>query len=193
MTRTLDYYKENASLYVQSTLGCMMDETINEFLKFVKKEGLILDFGCGSGRDSRIFLHKGYEVEAVDGTAEICALASEYLGLDVKQLFFEDLREKDKYDGVWACSSILHLPYEKLKRVISLVYRSLKDGGAFYCSFRYGEMEGSRGDRYYTDMTEEKLSRLVEGSGFEIKKMWVSKDVRLDRNGDYWLNAILVK
>lgn len=193
MKRTLDYYKENASLYVQSTLGCMMDIPINEFLKYVYDGGLILDFGCGSGRDSKVFLQKGYDIEAVDGTAEICEFASGYLNREVRQLYFEELDECSKYDGVWACSSLLHLPYENLKKTIGLVYKALKPGGAFYASFRYGESEELRNDRYYTDMTERKLEVLLEGSGFRVQRTWISEDVRLDRAGDLWLNVILVK
>ena len=193
MTRTLDYYRDNASIYIQGTLGCMMDAAINEFLKYVEDGGLILDFGCGSGRDSKIFIQKGYEIEAVDGTEEICKFASEYLNKEVRHLYFEDLDDISKYDGIWACSSVLHLPYENLKRVIGLIYKALKPGGAFYASFRYGDAEGMRGERYFTDMTESKLEKLVEGSKFRVEKTWVSKDVRLDRSGDTWLNAILIK
>ena len=116
-----------------------MDAAINEFLKYVEDGGLILDFGCGSGRDSKIFIQKGYEIEAVDGTEEICKFASEYLNKEVRHLYFEDLDDISKYDGIWACSSVLHLPYENLKRVIGLIYKALKPGGAFYASFRYGD------------------------------------------------------
>lgn len=193
MTRTLDYYKNNAAIYVQSTLGCMMDAAINEFVKSVEKGGLILDFGCGSGRDSKVFMQKGYEVDPVDGTEEICAIASEYLGKSVRHMYFEDLCDKDLYDGVWASASILHLPYERLKFVLARIYKALKSGGAFYVSFKYGEFEGLRDSRYYTDVTEDKFLKLIEGIGFSVKKIWKSDDVRLDRSGDVWLNAILIK
>ena len=193
MTSTLDYYKNNAEIYVQSTLGCMMDAAINEFVKSVEKGGLILDFGCGSGRDSKIFMQKGYDVDPVDGTEEICAIASEYLGKRVRHMYFEDLSEKDMYDGIWACASILHLPYERLKFVLGRIYKALKDGGAFFVSFKYGEFEGIRDGRYYTDVTEDKLQKLIDGIGFSVQKVWKTNDVRLDRNGDIWLSAILTK
>lgn len=32
----------------------------------------ILDFGCDSGRDTKYFLEKGYQVAAIDGSAELC-------------------------------------------------------------------------------------------------------------------------
>ena len=52
----------------------------NEFSSYIKKGGLILDLGCGSGRDSKAFIEMGYEVVAVDGSQEICKRASEYIG-----------------------------------------------------------------------------------------------------------------
>lgn len=192
-TRTLEYYRENAEIYVQSTIGCMMDEAINEFLSYVKKGGLILDLGCGSGRDSRVFLQKGYQVDPVDGTERICELASEYLGVPVRHVYFDELEEDDKYDGVWACASILHLPYDKLKNEFKLIARSLKKGGAVFASFRYGDMEGLRGDRYFTDLTPDKLEKLLEGTGLIVKKSWFNKDERLDRQGDNWLSSIIIK
>ena len=33
-------------------------------------------------------------------------------------MFFQDLQEVAKYDAIWACSSILHLPIEELEEVM---------------------------------------------------------------------------
>ena len=52
------------------------------------KDAVILDFGCGSGRDTRYFLKKGYHVDATDGSENLCALASEYTGIKVKNMLF---------------------------------------------------------------------------------------------------------
>lgn len=73
-----------------------------------------MDFGCGSGRDTRYFLDQGYQVEAVDGSKEMCRLAARYTGMEVRHMFFQELSEKKKYDGIWACSFILDLPLQEL-------------------------------------------------------------------------------
>ena len=62
----------------------------------------ILDFGCGSGRDTKYFLEKGYRVEATDGSAELCKLASAFTGIEVKEMLFQDLDASGKYKGIWA-------------------------------------------------------------------------------------------
>lgn len=79
----------------------------------------ILDFGCGSGRDTKYFLDRGFSVEATDGSEELCKCASEYMGITVRQMLFQELEVKEKYAGIWACSSILHLPKDELKVVLA--------------------------------------------------------------------------
>ena len=194
MASTLDYYNKNAKAYALSTVECKMDEAISIFLNEIKApEAVILDFGCGSGRDSKVFLDKGYAVDSVDGSLEMCQEAEKFLSHPVTHMFFSDLSEVDSYDGIWACASILHLPYNKLRNVILKMERALRKGGVVYASFRYGDMEGVRGERYFTDMNEEKLASLLKDTRLDIIKTWISNDVRLDRAGDKWFNILLRK
>ena len=60
----------------------------------------MLDFGCGSGRDTKYFLEYGYRVDAIDGSAELCKAASKFTGIEVRQILFQELQEKEKYDGI---------------------------------------------------------------------------------------------
>jgi SAM-dependent methyltransferase len=118
MDRTLYYYNTNAREYVNSTLHIDMTEIQNLFLGKMKPFGKILDFGCGSGRDALAFINKGYSVDAVDASHEICRLASEILPVPVRQMYFSDLKATDKYDGIWACASLLHLDVSEMKEVM---------------------------------------------------------------------------
>lgn len=79
----------------------------------------VLDFGCGSGRDTKYFLESGLQVTAVDGSEEMCRYASEFTGIQVQNMLFQDLDAQNQYDGIWACSSILHLPKSELHMVLS--------------------------------------------------------------------------
>ena len=88
----------------------------------------------------------------MDGSKELCRLAAEYTGIKVGQMLFEDLDEKEIYDGIWACSSILHLPKTELTGVIGKMCAALKASGIIYTSFKYGEYEGERNGRYFTDL-----------------------------------------
>jgi cyclopropane fatty-acyl-phospholipid synthase-like methyltransferase len=107
----------------------------------------ILDFGCGSGRDSRYFMDKGFLVTPTDGSAGMTILASEYLGIPVKVMEFNELEDEDMYDGIFASASIMHIEYEKLEELFPKMIRALKDGGIIFVSFKYGSEDGYLGKR----------------------------------------------
>lgn len=191
---TVEYYNKNAEQFLAETMNVEFSETQNAFLKLLPDGAMILDFGCGSGRDALEFLRQGYQVDATDGSDEMCHAASELTGLPVQQMLFQELNEKEKYDGIWACSSILHLPRMTLKDVLAKMCMALKDGGIAYSSFKYGTFEGKRNDRYFTDFTEESFEDFISGiNGLKIEKMWITADVRPGREQEKWLNIILRK
>ena len=191
---TLDYYNNYADEFYQSTVTVEFTEMQDRFLKKLKKDAYILDFGCGSGRDTKYFLEQGYHVEALDGSVELCRRASQYAGIQVKQMLFEELAVADKYDGIWACSSILHLPIDKLVKVMQKMTTALKKNGIIYTSFKYGIFSGERNGRFFTDMTEATFADLLQGvDGLVVEEQWVSSDVRPERSEEKWLNLILRK
>ena len=192
MQKTLEYYNRNAREFAEGTSGVDFSGIQNRFLSHLPEGALILDFGCGSGRDTRYFLGKGFRVEAADGSEELCRLASVYTGIPVKQMLFQELEETEKYDGIWACASILHLRREELPEVFRKMYRALKPVGILYVSFKYGDFEGERNGRYFTDMTEKTAEELLESVlELKIKERWVTGDVRAGRGAEKWLNMIL--
>lgn len=168
--------------------------TQERFLSKLSVGACILDFGCGSGRDAKYFLDKGYQVDATDGSAELCKLASEYTGICVKQMLFEELDECEKYDGIWACSSILHLDKRALKDVLKKMAAALKANGVIYTSFKYGDFEGERNGRYFTDFTLETFGEYMqEVPELQMEEYWITGDVRPGRGEEKWLNLILRK
>ena len=191
---TLAYYNNYADEFYHSTVSVEFTAMQDCFLEKLEKGSYILDFGCGSGRDTKYFLEQGYHVEATDGSAELCKRASQYTGIPVKQMLFEELAAADKYDGIWACSSILHLPIDKLEKVMQKMATALKKNGVIYTSFKYGIFSGERNGRFFTDMTETTFADLLQGVvGLEVEEQWVSFDVRPGRSEEKWLNLILRK
>lgn len=74
---TLIYYNANAKAFTEGTINVDFSSIQNKFLDRLDSGATILDFGCGSGRDTRFFLENGYSVEAIDGSEELCKIASE--------------------------------------------------------------------------------------------------------------------
>lgn len=191
---TVQYYDKNAKDFIDGTVVVDFRETQTRFSSKIKDGGRILDFGCGSGRDTKYFLEQGYQVTATDGSSELCKLASGYTGIPVKHMMFQELGEREAYDGIWACSSILHLPLPELKDVFHRIRAALKEDGVLYTSFKYGSYEGERNGRYFTDMTEDKFSDfLMDIKGLELEEQWVTSDIRPGRGDEKWLNIILRK
>ena len=191
---TLEYYNKNAESFVYGTINVILEEIQEKFLKYIPPQGRILDFGCGSGRDAKYFHTKDYEVDAVDGSEELCKLATEYTGIHVKQMLFTDLDVVEEYDGIWACSSILHLSSLELRDVFLKMINALKDGGVIYASFKYGEYEGLRNGRYFIDFTEISFKEYIADIDYvEIAELWLTGDVRPGRGDEKWLNLILRK
>lgn len=207
---TLDYYNKNAKAFVQGTVNVDFTATQERFLKYLSHASgpLILDLGCGSGRDSKFFLSQGYRVEAVDGSPELCKLAEQVIGQPVKCMLFQDLSAIEKYDGIWACASLLHLPLEELQPVLKKCALALKPDGVMYLSFKYGTGSGQRNGRWFTDMTPEGLTQLLATLSTENKSLerstskhmppklqildqWLSSDVRPDRQAEQWVNALV--
>ena len=192
--KTLNYYNTNANFFVSSTLAVDFKETQDKFLHLLLPTSSILDFGCGSGRDTEYFLSAGMQVDAIDGAEELCKLGSKYTGIPVKQMLFEELDVKTQYDGIWACSSILHLPKDELKDVLRKMLAALKEHGIIYTSFKYGTFEGERNGRFFTDFTEETFQKFVKDiAGIQIEEEWITGDVRPGRGEERWLNLILRK
>ena len=86
-----------------------MQNLYDKFEIYLKSGDKILDLGCGSGRDSKYFLSKGYDVVSVDGSIEICRLAEKYIGKYVRNIFFDELDYVNEFDAVWASASLLHV------------------------------------------------------------------------------------
>lgn len=191
---TIDYYGANAASYVADTAGVEFGALQREFARRLPEGGRVLDLGCGSGRDSLAFLRAGFAVDAIDGSVQMVEAASGLTGLPVAHATFSDHEPQGPYDGIWACSSLLHVPAEELPAIISKYARALKPGGTFYLSFKLGSHNGMRGGRWFTDLDEPALHALIaEVPGLRVDRVDVTSDVRPGRSDEKWLNAWCVR
>lgn len=194
MNDTIKFYNTNAKTFFDATLHTDISSLYKPFLEYLNPGANILDLGCGSGRDSKYFIEQGYQVVAVDGSEELCKLASEYIGQPVVCKLFSEIDYQDQFDGIWACSSLLHVPIDELPHIFNKLYTALKHNGYLYPSFKYGEFEGKRNERYFTDLTEDAFNKIINKTNkFKIIKIFNTFDVRPEREGEKWLNALIQK
>lgn len=187
-----DFYELNSKEFIDSTINCDMTNQYRLFEKYLSPIAkTILDLGFGSGRDL-LYFSKKYEVYGIDPSENFCNHAKA-IGLTniycvgVEQMSFDRL-----FDGIWACASLLHIPYRNLKKAFDRCYAALNENGIIYCSFKYGFYEGNRDGRYYTDLNEELFQNVIQGTGFKILNISITEDVRPERH-NLWLNVIMKK
>ena len=187
------YYDSNGEEFFENTVNVDMSPHYKEFLNEIPPNGHILDAGCGSGRDTLMFKSYGYEVTSFDGSTKMCQLASEHANQEVLHLQFQEINFEPIFDGIWASASLLHVPSTELDDVLIRLKNSLKDGGALYASFKYGDFEGQRNGRYFNDFTDKTVEKLFKRLNFKIMNIWFTYDVREGREDEKWVNILVKK
>ncbi len=190
VSKTIEYYNDNAQDYFDYTMNADMSEHYERFLKYLPDNAYILDVGCGSGRDSMFFKSVGYKVKAIDGSEKLCELASAYLGEKVENKRFMEIDYSDLFEGIWANASLLHAERNTIDSVVEKLWKALKEKGIIYASFKHGDGDRVQGDRYYNDQNDKTIKELFKD--FKIKELWKSDDKIPGRN-DKWINIIAVK
>lgn len=188
-----DYYAQHADEYATSTLDLDLTPIYDRFLAYLPKGVLVLDAGSGSGRDTLAFLKRGYVVKAFDASPELSAFSSRLTGVPTRVLRFQEFDDVSRYDGIWACASLLHVPKVELHDALVRLVLALKPGGVLYTSFKHGSDERIAADgRFYSDVTEEELTALLSTiPDIRIEEIWLSEgESRLKGKGD-WVNAIV--
>jgi SAM-dependent methyltransferase len=170
---TLRFYGANAPTYADREITSRRIR-LGRFLALLAPGAAILELGCGAGADTAEMLAQGFDVSATDGSPEMAEVASRRLGRPVGTLLFHDLDAVEAYDGVWANACLLHVPRPELAQVLSLIWRALKPGGAFYASFKTGDAEGRDTlNRYYNypspDWLREQYARAGNWASLEIE------------------------
>lgn len=191
---SIDYYNKYAAKEFEETVNQDMSGIMKEFLDLLEEGDTILDLGCGSGRDSLTFYDLGYDVTPLDASEEMCKLAEIHTGLEVLQMTFEEMDFDNVFDGIWACASLLHSPKKELSDILTKIARALNDKGILYMSYKLGDFEGFRGERYFCDFTADSITELLRDNGrFEIVKLWETEDMRSGHSDLRWLNVLVRK
>lgn len=194
MSKAVDYYNKNAKEYCDNTLNVDMSITMNRFVNHLQNGGVVLDAGCGSGRDSISLIERGYRVVAIDASKAMCEQARANASIPVTNVRFEDIAYEKEFDGIWACASLLHTPKSKIVDVISKLRDALKDDGVIYMSFKYGEGERFTEDgRFYNDYKPHTIAELLTDCNLELIELFVTKDRKPNSEPERWLNVIARK
>ena len=188
----MDYYRVNAEKYFEATRNADMTDACSRFLKYLEKGSSILDIGCGSGRDAAYFKEKGYVAEGLEPSEELGALAEKYSGVNIYCAALQDFVPEKRYEGLFACASLLHLREEEILDFFKRIHDFAVPGAYIYASGKSGITTGTAPDgRFFTEFTEELLRKILEGNThLEVAELWYSDDVT-GRTDFKWMNYIL--
>lgn len=193
MNKNINYYNQNADQFFATTYQVEMTSLYQSFLRYLPEHASILDLGCGSGRDALAFKNFGHQVEAIDYSEELVGKACQLTGLPVQLGNFYELSAQGKYDGIWACASLLHCERDKLSDVLQRILRALKPNGVCYMSFKYGDQNREKDGRSFTDVNEKQTHDLLKSfDDVLLLQQWITTDKRPDRTEE-WLNILLKK
>ena len=198
---TLNYYDENAVEFACQTLSIDMHDLYELFINQLPQRDTqcILDVGCGSGRDANYFAKQGYHVTAMDASAKLIQWAEQHhmssritwVHLDFSSI--EKQAWENKFTGIWACASLLHVPFLELPFIINSLLDTFTDDGVMYVSFKYGKGERVDEERFFCDMNESRWTTIVAKIPQVIEyKIWLSADKRSGIKNN-WFNITIKK
>ena len=186
-----NYYESNAERYAAETLSADMSEQYQRFLPLLKDGVKLLDVGSGSGRDACYFQKQGYQVTALE--------PSKNLGREIRKVFsgkiicsdIQNYRPTERYDGIWACASLIHLQEEVLQ-FFEKIDQYLDDNGIIYISGKNGISTGKVEDgRFFLEFTEQLVEKILTvNKQLKLEQLWYTEDVS-GRRGFRWLNVVL--
>jgi SAM-dependent methyltransferase len=192
-TATLSYYEQRAEDFRAGTRDHDVSQNIAALMRHIDGESplVILDFGCGPGRDLKTFAALGHTVIGLDGAAGFAAMARADTGCELWEQDFHRLDlPGERFDGIFANASLFHVPSQELPRVLRQLHVALKPGGVLFSSNPHGKNEeGWNRGRYGAYHDLEAWRRYMLDAAF-IELEYYYRPTGLPREQQPWLASV---
>lgn len=172
-------YSDSAEAY-EATHAAKMSARVDRFAGSLPKPSLVLDAGCGPGRDLARFTAHGHVARGVDLNPVFVEMANRHAPTaqwDLREI--GSLFPAGTFDGIWAAASLVHLPESDTVDVIGQFSRLLRPGGRLYACLKStgptGWLDEADGRRWYTVWDSEAFAGAVAAAGFDVDR--VDQDV----------------
>jgi len=193
---TIKTYNEIAEIYDRLQYSIDVSEEIVESYLEAFSGQQLLDVGCGPGNDTGVFVDYGLNVTGMDLSERLLKLAvsnvpqSSFLLMDMRNPAIKD----ESFDGLWVCSSFIHIPRSDARSTFREFARILKPNGLIFINVMEGVREAmikSRlyldMERFFTDYSVVEFKSLIEEAGFQIVEEIIGKETKEDA---VWINII---
>jgi len=169
--RTIAHYEANAARFWEGTKDHDVTQNRDALLGAIDGTPpfVILDLGCGPGRDLAAFRAMGHEPVGLDGCHAFCEMARRHSGCEVLE---QDMLALSlpavRFHGIFANASLFHVPSADLPRVLRELHAALRPRGVLFSSNPRGhDEEGWHGERYGCHWDLERWRSIVTAAGFE--------------------------
>lgn len=166
---TQDSYQATAETFTKNVADLAPQESIEKFIKLLPTNPKIIDIGCASGRDAKIFSSLGANVVGIDFSSNLIDIAKKnapeasFQVMDIETMNFPN----GSFDGAWAGMSLLHIPKKSILKVLSNIHQLLKPKGIFYLTVKKGKGEILEKDFRYVEGNFEKFWAFYEEDEFK--------------------------
>lgn len=193
--KTIDTYNKSADALAKKfdSQGARIDDIKYVFSMCGKSNPSVVEIGCGNGRDA----------------AEICKHTDTYLGMDISEKLLEIAKKNlpgtnfvladvetfefpSNMDIVFAFASLIHVPKESFKEIMTKLFSSVQKNGLVFISLKhsntYAEItkKDEFGTRTYWHYSQSDMEGLA--SGFTI----IHTSIR-DIRGQVWMDVLYQK
>lgn len=142
-------------------------------------DDVILDAGCGPGRDLVRFAERGHCAVGVDLSAEMLSFAAEACEGWPVRLQEADLRrlpfEAGSFSAVWACASLVHLPSVDARLALSELARVARRDAVVFVSVKAGAgarfVESPFGVRFFQFWDPDEFAGAVSAAGLDVSSV----------------------
>ncbi len=202
MEKTLLYYKNNANHLSQRYESANIEHIHVLLKKIFPLKSVLLEIGCGSGRDASFMHRNGYDLLAVDGSREMIAEAKRCHPeladrLEVIKIPDELHFKPSSFDGVYSIATLMHLEKDLIDSTFEKIAMLLKSGGKFFfsVSIQRDDINDQGKDdqgRHFTVMPESEWIGCCEKYCMQLEYSKITGD-GLDRDGIVWLTCVVRK
>jgi ubiquinone/menaquinone biosynthesis C-methylase UbiE len=201
---TIEWYNANAEDYAEKSQTASSVEAIEDFVEHLKSGDLVLDAGCGAGRDSNRLTQAGLKTIGIDISSGLITQAKKrFPELEFREGSFLELEFQDsKFNGIWAHASLVHLETEEdSERAIQEFSRVLKKNGILHLLVRaqVGENKTevvsdsvSGHDRFFRYYSNEEIQQLLTKYDFTVADFQRYPDAK-GRPGIEWALILATK
>ncbi len=151
--QTIEVYDQVAHQYDQSTADFWANFPRSIIKHFANKVrgGVVLNLGCGPSRDGLLLRQEGLDIVGLDASTSMASITKDR-GFRVIQADASYIPVLDKkFSGIWAYTSLIHLPPSHLIPTFIEIKRVLKDDGTLAFGYISGTEKGLRKTKFSGD------------------------------------------